>query len=97
MSQRSGNDTSSGLINGVCDGQRCRGLRTSDVSIYKSDFDIDYFHVNKFDFDFFDTRICVVTQRGCFHLINLLRHIFRQLTVSSVSYSSRNTLIQSLT
>jgi hypothetical protein len=72
---------------------------TSDVSIYKCDFDIDfdYFHVTKFDSDFFLILACVVTQRGCFHLINLLRHIFRQLTVSSVSYSSRNTLIQSLT
>jgi hypothetical protein len=25
----------------------------NDVSIYKSDFDFDYFHVTKFDFDFF--------------------------------------------
>jgi hypothetical protein len=24
---------------------------SSDVSTYKSDFDIDYFHVTKFDFD----------------------------------------------
>jgi hypothetical protein len=36
----------------------------SDVSIYKSDFkrDFDYFHVIKFDFDFFDTRMhCYLT------------------------------------
>jgi hypothetical protein len=36
----------------------------SDVSIYKSDFDIDfdYFHVTKFDFDFFfSILVCVVT------------------------------------
>jgi hypothetical protein len=28
----------------------------SDVSIYKNDF--DYFHITKFDFDFFDTHMC---------------------------------------
>jgi hypothetical protein len=58
-----------------------RLLTTSDVSIYKSDFniDLDYFHVNKFDSDFFDIRMrCYST--WFFHLINLVTHthIFRQ-------------------
>jgi hypothetical protein len=68
-----------------------RFLICSDVSIYKSDFDFDYFRVTKFDFDsdfdFFDTRMRCYTLRVCFHLINLLRHISRQLTVSSVTYT----------
>jgi hypothetical protein len=37
---------------------------SSDDSIYKSDFDFNYFHVTKFnsDFDFFDSRMrCYLT------------------------------------
>jgi hypothetical protein len=41
----------------------------SDVSIYKSEFDFDYFHVKKFDFDFLEPcikrNVVVFTKSVC--------------------------------
>jgi hypothetical protein len=69
-------------------------LLTSDVSIYKNDlkFDFNYFHVTKFDFDsnldFFNSRMCCYLT-WLFSLNQFIKTNFCQLTVNSVSCSSR--------